>query len=96
MACAAFWWTVNRSRELRPPASSIRKCSPHLPLLLHREPQRALTVGFGSGGTSHSMALHGIRVDCVEIETAVPAAAEYFEAENRDILSRAAFPPHHR
>jgi spermidine synthase len=68
-----------------------QKMLAHLPLLLHPEPQRALTVGFGSGGTSHSMALHGIHVDCVEIEAAVPAAAVYFEAENHDILSQPRF-----
>jgi spermidine synthase len=59
----------------------------HLPLLLHPSPRRALTVGFGSGGTSHSMTLHGIDVDCVEIEARVPAAAEHFTSENHGILS---------
>src|SRR5262249_14138255 len=32
-----------------------QKMLAHLPLLLHPQPRRALTVGFGSGGTSHSM-----------------------------------------
>ena len=53
-----------------------QKMLAHLPLLLHPAPRRALTVGFGSGGTSYSMSLHGIDVDCVEIEKSVPAAAE--------------------
>jgi spermidine synthase len=65
-----------------------QKMLAHLPLLLHPAPRRALTVGFGSGGTSHSMLLHGIDVDCVEIEAKVPGAAEHFRSENHDVLSR--------
>ncbi len=64
-----------------------QKMLAHLPLLLHPAPQRALTVGFGSGGTSHSMTLHGVQVDCVEIERAVPGAAAQFSSENHDVLS---------
>ena len=64
-----------------------QKMLAHLPLLLHPAPQRALTVGFGSGGTSYSMSLHGIDVDCVEIEARVPAAAQFFASENHGILS---------
>ena len=37
------------------------------------------------------MALHGIRVDCVEIEAAVPAAAPFFAPENHNILSEPRF-----
>jgi spermidine synthase len=68
-----------------------QKMLAHLPLLLHPRPRRALTVGFGSGGTSHSMTLHGIDVDCVEIERAVPEAAEHFQSENQDILTHPHF-----
>jgi spermidine synthase len=64
-----------------------QKMLAHLPLLLHPAPHRALTVGFGSGGTSHSMMLHGVDVDCVEIEGRVPAAAGCFLSENGGILS---------
>jgi spermidine synthase len=60
----------------------------HVPLLLHPAPRRALTVGFGSGGTSYSMALHRIDVDCVEIEGGVPAAADCFRSENHGILQQ--------
>lgn len=63
-----------------------QKMLAHLPLLLHREPQHALTVGFGSGGTSYSMRLHGIAVDCVEIEAGVLRAADFFRSENHGIL----------
>jgi spermidine synthase len=68
-----------------------QKMLAHLPLLLHPAPQRALTVGFGSGGTSYSMTLHGIDVDCVEIEGAVPAAAEHFLSENHGVLTHPRF-----
>jgi hypothetical protein len=73
---------------------SDQKMLAHLPLLLHPAPHRALTVGFGSGGTSHSMSLHDIDVDCVEIESAVPAAAplayvgpDDLNTDDRPILS---------
>jgi spermidine synthase len=62
-----------------------------LPLLLHPQPKRALTVGFGSGGTSYSMSLHGVDVDCVEIERAVSAMAPQFASENHDILANPRF-----
>jgi spermidine synthase len=63
-----------------------QKMLAHLPLLLHPEPHKALTVGFGSGGTSYSMSLHGVDVHCVEIEPQVPAAAALFESENHGVL----------
>jgi spermidine synthase len=69
-----------------------QKMLAHLPLLLHPSPKRALTVGFGSGGTSYSMTLHGIDVDCVEIESRVPGAAEHFDSEHHGILRH----PHFR
>ncbi len=65
-----------------------QKMLAHLPLLLHPNPKRALTVGFGSGGTSYSMGLHGIDVDCVEIERCVPGAAELFVSENHEIIGQ--------
>lgn len=68
-----------------------QKMLAHLPLLFHPQPRRALTVGFGSGGTSHSMSLHGVDVDCVEIERAVSAAAPQFASENRDVLANPRF-----
>jgi spermidine synthase len=69
-----------------------QKMLAHLPLLLHPAPRRALTVGFGSGGTSHSMTLHGVDVDCVEIEAKVPAAADCFTSENDGVRAH----PHFR
>jgi spermidine synthase len=63
-----------------------QKMLAHLPLLLHPDPQRALTVGFGTGGTSYSMLEHGVKVDCVEIEPRVAQAYDLFESENRGLV----------
>ncbi len=63
-----------------------QKILAHLPLLLHPDPKRAISVGFGTGGTSYSMKLHGIETHCVEIEPAVPAASRHFTAQNHGIV----------
>lgn len=61
----------------------------HLPILVHGRARSVLTVGFGSGGTSHSLLLHpGLRVDCVEIEPVVPQAAALLTEANHGLLSR--------
>ena len=59
----------------------------HIPLLLHPEPETALTVGFGSGGTSWSMTTHGVQTDVVEIEKEVVRSAAYFEKQNFNVLA---------
>jgi spermidine synthase len=59
-----------------------QKMPGHLPLLIHPDPQRSLTVGFGTGGSSYSATLHGIFVDVVEIEPRVPDSAPLFVSEN--------------
>jgi spermidine synthase len=58
----------------------------HIPLLLHPDPARALTVGFGSGGTSYSMVQYGVQTDVVEIEPEVVASAPLFRSQNHDVL----------
>ncbi len=63
----------------------------HLPLLLHPKPHNALTVGFGSGGTSWSMTCHGIETYCVEIEPMVPASSEWFENQNYGVTTHPHF-----
>jgi len=63
-----------------------QKMLAHLPLLLHPDPKRALTVGFGTGGTSYSMRLHNIETHCVEIERKVPAAAGWFLEQNKGLV----------
>lgn len=64
-----------------------QKTLAHLPMLLHPDPRRVLTVGFGSGGASWSFArydqLEG--VDCVEIDPAVFGAAPHLEESNHAV-----------
>ena len=69
-----------------PAALRDAKMLAHLPLVLHPNPTRALTVGFGSGGTSYSMTLYDVDVDCVEIEREVVNAAKYFQQNNHGVL----------
>lgn len=64
-----------------------QKMLAHLPLLLHPDPKRALTVGFGTGGTSYSMLLHRVETHCVEIEKAVPAGAHFFHRQNHGVVN---------
>jgi len=72
-----------------------QKALAHLPLLLHRAPERALTIGFGSGQTSASMLLHpGLRVDAVEILPEVAEAAAFFSDINGGLPQNA--PPRFR
>jgi spermidine synthase len=59
----------------------------HLPLLLHRDPKRALTVGFGSGTTSWSMTRHDVDVEVVEIEPEVLNSAYLFDDYNHNVLA---------
>lgn len=63
----------------------------HLPLLLHDNPQNELTVGFGTGGTSHAITTHGISAYCVEIEPEVPRSAHLLTQQNYGILTNPLF-----
>lgn len=54
----------------------------HLPLMLHPNPANELTVGFGSGGTSHAITTHNIEAFCVEIEPEVPRSAGLLDRQN--------------
>ena len=54
----------------------------HIPLLLAREPDVALTVGYGTGTTSGSMLLHDVDVHAVEIEDKIIEAAPLFSKVN--------------
>lgn len=60
----------------------------YVPLFLHRQPRKALVIGFGSGSTLGTVAsaLTIERADLVEIEPAVLSAAPYFSQENRNVL----------
>lgn len=62
--------------------------SGHIPLLLHPDPKRVLVIGLGSGVTAGAVAQYPVeRIDVIEIEPAVVAAARFFEAENRRVLA---------
>lgn len=59
----------------------------YLPLSLHPRPRRVLVVGLGSGSTVYAATQFPSveRVDCVEIEPAVLAAAPYLEELNHGV-----------
>jgi spermidine synthase len=67
-----------------------QKSLAHVPMLLVERPRAALTVGFGSGGTSHSFLLHERleRVRAVEIAPEVLLGAPYLTASNHGVLTR--------
>jgi spermidine synthase len=54
----------------------------HIPLLLAREPESSLTVGYGTGTTSGSMLLYDVDVHAVEIEEKIIEAAPLFSKVN--------------
>ncbi len=54
----------------------------HVPLLLAKDPEIALTVGYGTGTTSGSMLLHDVAVHAVEIEKKIIEAAPLFSKVN--------------
>jgi len=65
----------------------IQKALGHYPVLLHRNPQSALIVGFGAGGTSWTLSRYGLeRIDLVEIVPAVLKAAPYLDEVNHGVL----------
>jgi len=65
-----------------------QKTLAHLPVLLHPQPGRVLTVGFGSGGTSGSLLLHeDLEVDCVEISETVVSAGRFFHTVNLGLFN---------
>ncbi|NNE08135.1 MAG: fused MFS/spermidine synthase [Gemmatimonadetes bacterium] len=70
-----------------------QKSLAHLPSLVLPDPSSALTVGFGSGGSSWSFCQHPhmTRVRCVEIAPNVVSAAPYLEASNHGIVTAEEF-----
>jgi spermidine synthase len=67
-----------------------QKSLAHIPMLLHPEPRRVLTVGFGSGGASWSYTRYPMleRVDCVEIAPEVVNAAPHLREANHDLFAQ--------
>ena len=60
----------------------------HLPVLLHRNPRRALVIGLGGGVTAGAVAVHGSSVDVVELAANVVSAASFFSHVNLNLLQR--------
>jgi spermidine synthase len=59
----------------------------HLPMVLHRDPKRALVVGLGGGVTAGAVAAHRrTATDVVELAASVVAAAPFFVHVNGDVL----------
>ena len=66
-----------------------QKLSAHFPALFHPDPRNVCVIGYGTGTTVGSMAMHpGTNVDAIEIEPAVMEAAELLKMFNNDPLSR--------
>jgi spermidine synthase len=62
-----------------PADMTTQLCLGHLPMLHHPNPKRALVIGLGAGVTLGAVARHPVeRIECVEISSAVAAAAEHF------------------
>ena len=58
----------------------------HIPLMLADHPKNAVSVGYGTGGTSYSMVLHGVETYTLEIEEKVIEAAHLeFEELNHGV-----------
>lgn len=68
---------------------TTQKLQAHLPLLLHPAPRSVLQIGFGAGGTCHSVARHRevTTIDVVELTPAViTLARDWFRDVNRGVL----------
>jgi spermidine synthase len=67
---------------------TTQKIQAHLAMLLHPNPERVLQIGFGSGGTCHSVSQHKsvTDIDCVELCSGVIEAARYFIPSNHRVL----------
>lgn len=70
-----------------------QKSLAHVPMLLHPQARRALTVGFGSGGASWSFTRYSRlrQVDCVEIDPTVLEAAGHFRESHHDVFRNPKF-----
>ena len=60
----------------------------HIPMLLHPDPRRVLTIGMGAGMTAGAVARHPVKtVRIVELVGSLKKAAPYFSRQNHDVLS---------
>jgi len=67
-------------------AMRVQKMLANLPLLLHRRPEQALIIGFGTGTTSGVSMLYDVHVDAVELEPTELQSAKLFQHVNYDVL----------
>ncbi|MBI5623833.1 MAG: fused MFS/spermidine synthase [Elusimicrobia bacterium] len=67
--------------------SNATKMMAHIPLSLHRDPQRTLVICFGMGTTFRSAQSHGVRVDAVDLVPSVFAAFPLFFSDARRSLA---------
>ncbi len=63
----------------------------HIPLAVAKSHDEVLTVGYGTGVTSHSMLLHGSEVYAVEIEEKVLYANKEFSDINHEAIENRSF-----
>jgi len=60
----------------------------HVPMLLHPNPRRILSICFGVGNSLAALTRYDVdHVDAVELSPGVVAAAPFFESTNRNVLS---------
>ena len=66
----------------------------HIPMLLHPNPRRVLTIGMGAGMTAGAIARHPVEsVEIVDLVAGLAKAAPFFSEQNHDVLNdpRASF-----
>ena len=66
----------------------------HIPMLLHPNPRRVLTIGMGAGMTAGAVARHSIEsIEIVDLVAGLAKAAPFFSKQSHDILNdpRASF-----
>ena len=60
----------------------------HIPMLLHPDPRRVLTIGMGAGMTAGAVARHPVEtVRIVDLVASLEETAPYFSQQNHDVLS---------
>jgi len=71
-----------------PELEAVQKMQGHLPMLLGRNVERVVHIGFGSGGTAHAVSLHPVEeIRIVEISPQVLLASDRFFPEiNHGVL----------
>lgn len=66
----------------------------HIPMLLHPNPRRVLTIGMGAGMTAGAVARHPVEsIEIVDLVAGLATAAKFFSNQNNDVLDdpRASF-----